>query len=1618
MAKRKLNKKVAIIGSLVLACCLLFAIVLGLRMTRNDVHYEKSAEARLIETNRIAKEALGKSDLSAEEKDAVIAAYKKVSSDYGAACAKSTSDERTLYFLFKLADFHLNKGEFSTNVVEFHPKNWEQAITCWKSVVNNDPQHIEGHQKLLEYFYAAGTAPDELGGQSMSPVWDTIKTTASDLVEAIERKGNEPDAFVFLARGRAKLEIADSGRTTTAEELVKEAIADLSKASEIEPDNVILYKYLARAELVKGRLHSEMGLANAMEDAKKRELELLEEAVEIAPDNVKAHINLFKSKVRSAKESVSNAANKESMDAAIGQVDKLEGEFNELKKRFSNEPEIYAAFTQLFATGVQRLNESIEAMSRAIELDSDNVRYANQGANLYYFKSSIEKDEASLDKAIELARKALGLPDAQELPAASPRGPVNRSNRLQLFHLLSTCYIERALSLDENERQEWISKAEDTIHEVGQIISSEATMTKWHGLVALAKGNEIEAIRLMYEAYEDLKAVGKGDVFLSYNLSQVFSDRDEIGLYLEFIKSAISQGIALQKPEAILEYSDILIKLGAPGAALKYVETYEKNYGESDEANTIKVKAHLISGQYEDAEASLISLDPKDSQTSRLKLALLRGKIRRLAAEQDSEAASVDSNTPTDSMAFRSQELAKYRKERLELLYDLLERNAEGLEIPRYACNDLVNTDRKNEAIKLIDNFIKYAPDNLGAKIYKQLLMEPDFPDSSQDRREAIAIEIISGIDDDLKRYTELGLQYQATNKLDEAFEAFTKATEISPNDKQAVSGLFDIAIAKEDFVIAEKMFEHARTDNLDECEGNFFAAKLAIAREEYQDALRRLDTCLDIRPVFPFAYVLKSQANAAIENYGDAAKDIRKAIQMVPQNGMMSKQLVAVLQKRNEKLGSSISDNQYTELEQALQDAARLNPQDWQFMAIYARYISDRRPAEALAIQQSIAKTFPNTNTYLLLGSMALEMGIKETNKSKKQGLLSIAESSLNKAMSLSPDDAGIRQKYSKYLRATGQQNKIAEMFGDDKSTLWRFYLNDGQYDKAKEILDELHSSTPKDIVILKGLILVAESTGSKDDLKKFSEELLAVDQSVDNELLQIQTFLESGLVQEAESKLASFRERHPDEARAMLLEAWATMKKGQLEKSLKLINRNLEIDPENPIAWRLRGQVNSLSGNLTQAIKDLQKSKTISLNPTIQVELARAYHKAGRTPEAIGELVIALQDDRTPVNTRLMLETLYMDSGRSNDLEKFYSDTLAKYPESSFWYFRAGRLALQQRNFQEAEKFFSSAMTYSESSGGGGLAALDGYLMALRLGKKYDEMFSFASKYINTEFAPVAYIQMGAAEVKLGNQDKAVTYYHKALDKAGTNDEFILKILSSMFSVLGSEEVISWCNNKLAADENSLTANLTMYKVCLAQKEYDKGLTYIDKIIEVVGEDDVQVWVKYAGMKSQLLLIAYMNTGKREYLLQSIDLHKYILSPDKVPNNTSIMNNLAYLLADINEQIPKALEYARRAHETAPDDANKMDTYAYVLCRDGQFKKAKEMLQAAIQIFEHDNAKIDWSVYKHLGMAHEGLGEISNAKELYERAFNMSAQVISGKDRDELEAAIKRVSDSGNDI
>jgi tetratricopeptide (TPR) repeat protein len=103
-------------------------------------------------------------------------------------------------------------------------------------------------------------------------------------------------------------------------------------------------------------------------------------------------------------------------------------------------------------------------------------------------------------------------------------------------------------------------------------------------MLDLARGDRNAAVKKMYAAYEHFRSVRQKDNMLSYRLALIFKNSNQLGAAREFLESALislrgTPSIFDNKPEALLDYADVLTALGRYNDVVKAVTFFENRAG-------------------------------------------------------------------------------------------------------------------------------------------------------------------------------------------------------------------------------------------------------------------------------------------------------------------------------------------------------------------------------------------------------------------------------------------------------------------------------------------------------------------------------------------------------------------------------------------------------------------------------------------------------------------------------------------------------------------------------------------------------------------------------------------------------------------------------------------------------------------------------------------------------------------------------------------------------------------------------------------------------------------------------------------------------------------------------
>ncbi len=1562
MAKR-LNKKVALIGSLVFVLLVVAAIGVMLKLGQDPKKFISDGDA-----------AFKANDL------------KKAREFYGKAYAHSDSDELKVDILFKIADVYTRQDD------------WHRVLGTWEKIAKIDPQNKEARLSRLKYYYILA----DTGAFNWQEVGTQASEMLSDFDESILNKPRKEfdllsiddevssktiEDYLYFIKARADFERVRRGAVSDQIKTLEKSLEYFDKLINSNPQNTQAYFYKAEAKILKAKIAASSGQLDEEKRAYDEAVAIMEKAVENAKEDPGAHINLLNMKEQ-------RAANNEELE-----LEKLEEEYKKLADKFKDDPEVYSALAGFYSLNVKTLDENIdkavEAIETAYEKSDENVQVANRAANLYLKRYNIKGNGEDFTKAVQIAKKALKAPGSKL--AGGPKQWENKRNRINLFVFLARAYTDAIKDKEDllrNEtKEEYIANAEEAVHQIEQLLGSGQNLQviKWRGILDYVKGDEDSAAERLYSVYEKQKASEQIDPLVAHTLAEIYKNSSETGIKVELLGNALKSGIAINRPEVILDYVRELINLRAWNNALSNINAYEEAFGSNEKSIKLKAEALIGARQFEQAEEEISKLEPASETAIEANLKLLTTRIDNLntnISRKRSETFMKDlkeSSEITEDEKYLTQELNGYKEALTEQIIKAAEK--ENINIANRqivtAIRTLARNSKLETARELVDKLLEQRPENTLLLAYDLILKESDPLNVSEEKRNELEKQAIKNIEDKEKSSYAMGLYHNRNNDPNKAMAEFRKViefdnieadTELKGVKRNAIEFIFELALTQEDFELAEKITDKAVLADIDKCNGNFFKARLLTQKKQYEDALTAIDECIDDRPVFSQAFLLRGRINLALGNIDSGVSDLQRAQQLNPLNSNIARELAISLHKRNLQIGDTVTAGQEAEMQNALLRAMSLNPQDAQLVSIYSETIKENRPMQALAIRQNLLNADPTVQNAIMLGNMAFNLWQEETEKDRKASFLNIAKDAFKNALNMAPENNMVIARCADFYNKIGQEQRAKELLEDseDKSLLWKHYFTSGKYNKAKELMQKSYEKNPENLEIIRGLFSIANKQGNVEGIKKYSEELIKLEDNLDNRLLQIQSYLNAGLIDEAEDKLGNTKSQYSENIKLMLLEGWIALRNGDLEGARKSAEKALKESQDYAQAWRLRGEVNMYEGNFNQAIADLKQAKFISNSYNNKVSLAKAYFKADRIGDAIIELKSIAFEPDVPLDARLMLEEALKNEEKIEEVKDFYADILDVVGENIFWLNRAGAFSMSIEDMEQAQSYYERAIKAAEDLGGMSPVSVEGYIECLIRKENLDEALEVCSEYSDGPMAPVAFEKMGKIKANLGDQQEAVGYFKKALLNANENQQLFLNIVTSMQNTLGYEKTWDYCQQMISNNPDSIIANLAAYKLSYDKQQFNQAVEYVSNCLNLTEEDSPKM-IDFMTKKAIALQAAYDKTKDPIYMQKAIKQYESLL--DKMPNNAAVLNNLSYMLAKKDERLDLALQYAEKAHKLSPNNPSFLDTYAFALFKNNMLNEASKYITSSVQQYERNNLEAPEEVYEHQKMIKDKL-------------------------------------------
>jgi tetratricopeptide (TPR) repeat protein len=443
--------------------------------------------------------------------------------------------------------------------------------------------------------------------------------------------------------------------------------------------------------------------------------------------------------------------------------------------------------------------------------------------------------------------------------------------------------------------------------------------------------------------------------------------------------------------------------------------------------------------------------------------------------------------------------------------------------------------------------------------------------------------------------------------------------------------------------------------------------------------------------------------------------------------------------------------------------------------------------------------------------------------------------------------------------------------------------------------------------------------------------------------------------------------------------------------DEAKALIKEVLEANPRDSEALTLRGQFALAENQIPEAIADFRSVLVDQPSNVPVLKMLAAAHirnnEDSLARENIEKVVAASPNDE---GARLDLASLLMKAGQKEQAQQQVDSLLKNNPKSVRGLEAQFKLYLTEKQWDKAQAVAKQVQDLNQAD-------------------------------------PTGFYMAGLGQQAANKLDAAIEAFDKALSKKPDAIEPLNELIKTYMALKQPDKAIAKLQQVVKQQPDNVVAYNLIGGVDLSQQKFSEAKTAFNKALEIKPD--------WFGPYRSLALIALQEKNKAEainILKTGISKTKGVLElvmdlsriyhsdgeHDKVialyeesynahPDSVLAINNLASYLSDY---APTSPNLARAAKITEPlsksTNANVVDTIGWIAYKQGDYGKAKDMLQKAIEL--QPNALIS---HYHLGMTYfkqndkakatEELQKVVDAKVVFdglETAKETLAKIQSG--------------------
>lgn len=487
---------------------------------------------------------------------------------------------------------------------------------------------------------------------------------------------------------------------------------------------------------------------------------------------------------------------------------------------------------------------------------------------------------------------------------------------------------------------------------------------------------------------------------------------------------------------------------------------------------------------------------------------------------------------------------------------------------------------------------------------------------------------------------------------------------------------------------------------------------------------------------------------------------------------------------------------------------------------------------------------------------------------------------------------------------------------------------------------------------------------------------------------------------------------ESDPDNATAYFKIAAILAGRGDLDNALANANKALELDPENQYFYTLTADILTRKSNFAEAaqvyeqmIANLEDTdeylfdlaaiylyqgdyeqgldvynraeKVFGINPEVTKAKQKIYLKLNKLDKAIAEGEKLVDTYPGEVSYVMALAEIFVSNDREKDAIPYLEELLEVSPNNPEARLMLSKIYEQTGSESKAGENMEVAFADPDLSLKLKLDLLAKHIRELPNEETEKMLHSLTDMLIKTHPEEAdAYVIKGDFLNAIKDSQGARDNYLKSLEYEESNFNVWQNLLTIEFQDLqDTESVIKHSESALELFPNQAVLYFYNGAANSVAKNYDEAAYALEQSKRLANNDEL---AKYSNM-----YLGDVYNEMKDYQ-KSEEAYEAALKLD--PTNDYVLNNYSYFLALRQEKLEYANKLSTRLLELNPENANYLDTHAWVLYKQGEYKQARKLLEKAI---EKDSGS--GVIVEHYGDVLFKLGEVDQAVKQWMKAKGM---------------------------